>query len=122
MFKIGPASPFTIMQPSHYITSTGIIASLHNNKDNNTNFNSPDNNSTSRNLSCNTNNETVRPLLRSDINNGNVYGLFCNSEDEQEIIMWDRLPRHNHLDIELPSKIEWFACPEGSKTVLYPNR
>jgi len=48
-------------------------------------------------------------------------GLFTDQgnikTDNQDIIMYDRIPRYNHDDIELPSKLEWFVCPEGPKTV-----
>jgi hypothetical protein len=40
----------------------------------------------------------------------------------QSISLWDKLPKVDHTDIELPSKIEWFACPEGSITVCSRQR
>jgi hypothetical protein len=36
-------------------------------------------------------------------------GLFGDNADttgeEQEIVIWDRLPRHDHVGIEMPSKV-----------------
>lgn len=40
----------------------------------------------------------------------------------EDIVLWDRLPVEDCPDFELPSKIEWFACPEGSVTVLSADR
>jgi hypothetical protein len=53
-------------------------------------------------------------------------GLFSSGEggrgpEVQEMVIWDRLPRQD-LDLEMPSKLEWFSSPEGSKTVLHPTR
>lgn len=39
-----------------------------------------------------------------------------------EIGVWDRLPRQDLPDLELPNKLEWFACPEGSITLLSLKR
>eukprot|EP01034_Spumella_vulgaris_P021442 gene21442-27474_t len=56
-------------------------------------------------------------------------GMFSSSTqpfgadvEELDVIVYDRLPRQDHPDVELPGKIEWFACPEGSKTVLASTR
>eukprot|EP01038_Epipyxis_sp_PR26KG_P009228 gene9228-12441_t len=48
--------------------------------------------------------------------------MWWAKDEELDIIIWDRLPRCDYDDFELPHKIEWFACPEGSKTILQANR
>ncbi len=73
-------------------------------------------------------------------------GLFSSSSeplgaDELDLALYDRLPRQDHADVELPGKvrlhcfdcllccdnrnpsqIEWFACPEGTKTIVSEKR
>jgi hypothetical protein len=39
-----------------------------------------------------------------------------------EMKIWDRIPLDDLEDLELPGKIEWFACPEGSITVASYRR
>ena len=41
---------------------------------------------------------------------------------ESEITLWDRFPTEDHEQLPLPPKIEYFACPEGSKVVLAKKR
>jgi hypothetical protein len=42
--------------------------------------------------------------------------------EEMNITVWDRLPTMDLKDVEMPSKIEWFACPEGPTTVIAIDR
>jgi hypothetical protein len=39
-----------------------------------------------------------------------------------EMKIWDRIPLDDLEDLELPGKIEWFACPEGSITIASSKR
>ena len=41
---------------------------------------------------------------------------------ESEITLWDRFPTEDHEQLPLPPKIEYFACPEGSKVILAKKR
>jgi hypothetical protein len=80
-------------------------------------------NTTSTTASNNNNNSEVSSSSSFSIGACNSFyaGLFTEQGNiktgNQDIIMYDRLPRYNHEDVELPSKLEWFVCPEGPKTV-----
>ncbi|KAJ1436890.1 hypothetical protein B484DRAFT_245061, partial [Ochromonadaceae sp. CCMP2298] len=96
---LGPAAPFDLLEPTHQITPSGI-----------------------RNLSFKTAGMDVQSP------GGAHTGLFGVGRAEglgpetQEVVIWDRLPRADLMDLDMPSKLEWFACPEGSKTVLQSDR
>jgi hypothetical protein len=121
--------PFSLLKPTHCITSSGALASL-----------PVLPTATSHPGQAHTSSVPCTPQVAASYT-----GLFSeNSSEEQEMVIWDRLPRHDHFGIEMPSKVgvytalfqigqlmfiivtaaqlEWFACPEGSKTVLYRKR
>jgi hypothetical protein len=125
----GPVEPFSLLKPTHCITSSGALASL-----------PVLPTATSHPVQTHTSSVPCTPQVAASYT-----GLFSeNSSEEQEMVIWDRLPRHDHFGIEMPSKVgvytalcqigqlmftivtaaqlEWFACPEGSKTVLYRKR
>lgn len=78
-----------MLKPSHAVTASGALSSLARN--------------VSSENSVTTTTTTFTPLP------SNPYtGLFSNnaeSSEEQEIIVWDRLPKEDHFDSELPSKV-----------------
>lgn len=55
---------------------------------------------------------------KSDLFSPNISNTHVEPNEESEIILWDRLPKSDHPDLEMPSKIEWFACPEGPINVV----
>lgn len=89
---VGPAEPFSLLKPTHYITTSGALASL---------AITPSTDLTG------TASVPVGP--NSPLESSPYTGLFgadANGDtEEQEIIIWDRLPRHDHFDIEMPSKV-----------------
>ena len=36
---------------------------------------------------------------------------------ESDMCIWDRFPLDDHDESPLPAKIEYFACPDGSKVL-----
>jgi hypothetical protein len=63
-------------------------------------------------------------------NTGIHSGLFTSSSmqttalptDSSDVILWDRVPAQDLKEMEMPSKVEWFACPEGPITVESDTR
>ena len=41
---------------------------------------------------------------------------------ESDMCIWDRFPLEDHDESPLPAKIEYFACPDGSKTLTAATR
>ena len=41
---------------------------------------------------------------------------------ESDMCIWDRFPMEDHEESPLPAKIEYFACPDGSKVVKSKTR
>lgn len=88
----GPAEPFSLLKPTHYITSSGALASL------------------SITPSADLTGTAGVPVgPNSPLESSPYTGLFggdgSGDSEEQEIVIWDRLPRHDHFDIEMPSKV-----------------
>lgn len=74
---------------------------------------------------------STRPTTESDfelglaISEGHINGSPGSAwvpGEEMTITLLDRLPTTDLRDLEMPSKLEWFACPEGSITVLAAER
>ena len=90
-YIIGPAEPFSLLKPTHYITSSGALASL------------------SITPSAEFSGTGTSKGPTSPLQSSPYTGLFGENNggdnEEQEIIIWDRLPRHDHFDIEMPSKV-----------------
>eukprot|EP00981_Chlorochromonas_danica_P010468 scaffold3243_cov173-Ochromonas_danica.AAC.1 len=57
-------------------------------------------------------------LFSTDSSSSSGYKCFVG----EDIVLWDRLPATDWPGFDLPSKIEWFACPEGSVTIVSPTR
>lgn len=80
----GPAEPFSLLKPTHCITPSGSLINL------------PIPAVTPR----------TAATVAAQSNSASFTGLFSEGAgEEQEIVVWDRLPRHDHFDIEMPSKV-----------------
>ena len=119
----GPAAPFSLLKPTHCVAPSGALASLSYNPDGNaadkagygnnagfggggayTDPNSPMSSGPYTGLFSD--NGGSANGSNNDNDNGNGNGNNNGGpEEQQEIIIWDRLPKHDHFDMEMPSKV-----------------
>ena len=102
---LGPSEPFALMEPSHYVTPDGRLAQIPFSA-----FDSPV-------VLGDAGAVADSPYPPSSLAGAGA-GLFSESgtctqsgavwsalSEEQEVVVWDRLPREDHHDVELPSKV-----------------
>ena len=112
--RTGPAEPFSLLKPTHCVAPSGALATIAY-PNSNTNTNNSAGTSSNTNISTEGSegmDESSSPMqsspytgLFTDNNGNNSNSNNDASVEEQEIIIWDRLPRHDHFGLEMPSKV-----------------
>lgn len=92
---LGPADPFSLLRPTHFTTPTGALSAL----------------SLSTRAAAAGEDQSGVAAPNTPQSSAPYTGLFGGNGDagaeEQEIVVWDRLPRHDHVGIEMPSKVRF---------------